>query len=209
MGKLPEGNLMIWIDDVLVSKGQPGVYGEKTLQGYRVWDPIRSKYAAYCHLGGKVGLEKDMVVLYLGAANGTTVSHFADYVDTVYAVEFAAKPMRDLLEVAKKRKNIVPIMGDARVPETYSPFVETVDLLYMDVAQPDQVPIVLRNSSFLKTGGDLIVMLKTRSIDSVRNPEDLCNDAVQGLSPVFQVDPDPIWLNRYHVDHVAITAKKR
>ncbi|MEN6609617.1 MAG: fibrillarin-like rRNA/tRNA 2'-O-methyltransferase [Methanoregulaceae archaeon] len=199
---------MIWIDDVLVSPGPAGVYGEKTLQGYRVWDPARSKMAAFCHLGGVVDLTRNQSILYLGAANGTTVSHVADYTGTVYAVEFAARPMRDLLEIARKRKNIVPIMGDARLPEEYAPFVEPVDLIYMDIAQPDQVPIVLRNTQFLKTGGSLILMLKTRSIDTTRVPEDLCSDAVRELSNTYRIDRDPIWLTQYHVDHVAITGTK-
>lgn len=199
---------MIWIDAVLVSPGPAGVYGEKTLQGYRVWDPVRSKMAAFCHLGGVVDLTRDQRILYLGAANGTTVSHVADYAGTVYAVEFAARPMRDLLEIARKRKNIVPIMGDARLPEEYAPFVEQVDLMYMDIAQPDQVPIVLRNTQFLKTRGSLIVMLKTRSIDTTRAPEDLCADAVRELSGTYRIERDPIWLTRYHIDHVAITGTK-
>jgi len=37
---------MIWIGNVLVSPGEAGVYGERTLDGYRVWDPYRSKLAA-------------------------------------------------------------------------------------------------------------------------------------------------------------------
>ncbi|MFW5638725.1 MAG: fibrillarin-like rRNA/tRNA 2'-O-methyltransferase, partial [Methanoculleus sp.] len=28
---------MIWIGDVLVSPGEGGVYGERMLEGYRVW----------------------------------------------------------------------------------------------------------------------------------------------------------------------------
>lgn len=199
---------MIWIDDVLVSPGPAGVYGEKTLQGYRVWDPMRSKLAAFCHLGGVVDFKREMNILYLGAANGTTVSHVADYAGTVYAVEFAAKPMRDLLEIAGKRKNIVPIMGDARFPEEYAHFMEPVDLIYSDIAQPDQVPIVLRNTRFLKTGGSLILMLKTRSIDTTRLPEDLCAEAVRELSGTYRVDLNPVWLTRYHIDHAAITGTK-
>ena len=62
-----------------------------------------------------------MRVLYLGAANGTTVSHVADYVDVVYAVEFAPRPMQDLLEVCRRRRNIIPIMADAARPEQYAP----------------------------------------------------------------------------------------
>ncbi len=107
---------MIWIDKVLVSKGEPGVYGEKTLQGFRVWDPYRSKLSALYYLGKGIELEKEMKVLYLGAANGTTVSHVADYTGCVYAVEFAPRPMQDLLAVAKRRKNVIPIMADATRP---------------------------------------------------------------------------------------------
>ena len=45
-------------------------------------------------------------VLYLGAANGTTVSHVSDIVGPtgfVYAVEFSKRSGRDLLEMAKLR----------------------------------------------------------------------------------------------------------
>ena len=67
---------------------------------------------------------------------GLTVSHVADYAEVVYAVEFAPRPMQDLLEVARRRRNVVPIMADAARPEQYAPLVEAVDLLYQDVAQP-------------------------------------------------------------------------
>ena len=40
-------------------------------------------------LRGPADSESDQVVLYLGAANGTTVSHVADYTAAVYAVEYA------------------------------------------------------------------------------------------------------------------------
>jgi fibrillarin-like pre-rRNA processing protein len=199
---------MIWIDGVLVSPGPGGVYGERMLHGYRVWDPYRSKIAALYHMGGGVDLTVDMRVLYLGAANGTTVSHIADYTGVVYAVEFAARPMRDLLEIARKRENIVPIMADARTPEEYAPFVEPVDLLYMDVAQPDQAAIALRNSGFLKTGGWFILMLKTRSIDTTKAPEEIRNVVIGELKSAYDIAHDPIWLAPYHTDHVAIIGTK-
>jgi rRNA 2'-O-methyltransferase fibrillarin (EC 2.1.1.-) len=115
---------MIRIDGQLVSSGSGGVYNERMVKGYRVWDPYRSKLAALCMLDESLDLAADMKVLYLGAANGTTVSHVADYVDCVYAVEFAPRPLRDLLVVAEKRKNIVPIAGDATRPDRYAPFME-------------------------------------------------------------------------------------
>lgn len=108
---------MIWIGDHLVSEGPGGVYGERTVQGYRLWSPKRSKLAALYHLGKGIDLENYHRVLYLGAANGTTVSHIADYVEVVYAVEPAPRPMQDLMVVARQRKNIIPIMADARKPE--------------------------------------------------------------------------------------------
>lgn len=46
---------------------------------------------------------------------------------------------RDLINVAKKRTNIVPIVEDARLPQKYRMLVGMVDVLFSDVAQPDQV----------------------------------------------------------------------
>ena len=65
---------------------------------------VPEQAAALYHVGKGVGLEPSMRVLYLGAANGTTVSHVADYTDAVYAVSFAPRPMQDLIEVARRRR---------------------------------------------------------------------------------------------------------
>lgn len=81
-------------------------------------------------------------VLYLGAAAGTTVSHVADIVGPsgcVYAVEFAHRPGRDLINMAKSRTNVIPIIEDARHPLKYRMLVGMVDTVFADVAQPDQV----------------------------------------------------------------------
>ena len=105
----------------------------------------------------------------------------ADYVDVVYAVEFAPRPMQDLLEVSRRRRNVIPIMADAARPEQYAPLVEAVDLLYQDVAQPEQASIALRNCSFLKTGGFLVLMLKTRSVDVRKEPAAIFQDTLDVL----------------------------
>ncbi|KAF7088831.1 hypothetical protein CFC21_091900 [Triticum aestivum] len=55
-------------------------------------------------------------VLYLGAAFGTTVSHVSDIVGPtglVYVVEFSHRSGRDLVNMAKKRTNVIPITEDA------------------------------------------------------------------------------------------------
>jgi fibrillarin-like pre-rRNA processing protein len=200
---------MIRIDGVLVSAGEAGVYGERVLKGYRIWDPYRSKLAALCMLGGDVELADTMVVLYLGAANGTTASHVADYADTVYAVEFAPRPMQDLLEVARRRKNIVPIMADAARPDQYAPFVEAVDLIYQDVAQPDQAGIAAKNLAFLKTGGIFILMLKTKSVDVTQEPGAVFAETAARLEDAGLDILSARWLDPYHRDHAAIICRKR
>lgn len=199
---------MIWVGDVLVSRGEGGVYNERIVSGARVWDPFRSKLAALYHAGTGVELTGEMIVLYLGAANGTTVSHVADYVSTVYAIEFAPRPMQDLLEVARRRENIVPIMADATRPELYAPIVEEADLLYQDVAQPDQASIAIRNSVFLKRGGHLILMLKTRSVDVRKEPGEVFRDTIDQLNAAGFMVTESLWLEPYHHDHAALVCRK-
>jgi fibrillarin-like pre-rRNA processing protein len=199
---------MIRVNGVLVSRGEGGVYGERMLGDLRVWDPYRSKLSALYYLGKGVDLEPDMRVLYLGAAHGTTVSHVADYAEVVYAVEFAPRPVQDLLEVAQRRKNIVPIMADAAQPEEYAALIEPVDLICQDIAQPDQAAIALRNCVFLKEGGALILMLKTRSVDVRSEPAVVFYDAVAELTSAGLVVRDSTWLAPYHHDHAAIICEK-
>jgi fibrillarin-like pre-rRNA processing protein len=198
---------MIRIDGVLVSEGKGGVYGERMLRGYRVWDPYRSKLAALITAGSEIDLTADMRVLYLGAANGTTVSHVADYVETVYAVEFAPRPMIDLLEVARDRRNIVPIMADATNPAEYAPLVEQVDLIYQDVAQPDQTGIALRNRVFLKPDGWFVLMLKTRSVDVRRKPGEVLESATAELQEGGFDVQSVAWLEPWHRDHAVFVCR--
>merc|ERR1711972_730117 len=119
-------------------------------------------------------------VLYLGAASGTTVSHVSDVVGPegmVYAVEFSHRSGRDLLNVAKKRTNIIPIIEDARHPLKYRMLVGMVDSVFADVAQPDQARIVALNAQkFLKGEGScFLVSSKDRAnndkVDRIFNDE--------------------------------------
>jgi fibrillarin-like pre-rRNA processing protein len=199
---------MIWIDGVLVSPGEGGVYGERMLKGHRVWDPHRSKLAALYAKGGGEDLDPQMRVLYLGAANGTTVSHVADYVECVYAVEFAPRPMQDLIEVARRRKNVVPIMADATNPAEYAPLVEGVDMVIQDVAQPDQAGIALANLPFLKDDGVYILMLKTRSVDVRADPEAVVAATVRILESGGLRIHSTTRLEPFHRDHAALVCTR-
>merc|ERR1711887_264051 len=174
-------------EDALVTKNMAigeSVYGEKRIAvedeagkiEYRVWNPFRSKLAAAILRGvDKIHMPPGSKVLYLGAASGTTVSHVSDVVGPegmVYAVEFSHRSGRDLLNVAKKRTNVVPIIEDARHPYKYRMLVPMVDCVFADVAQPDQTRIVAINSShFVKQGGHFVISIKARSSLSVRSEQ--------------------------------------
>lgn len=116
-----------------------------TRAGYLSDEPMLGVVARDFNLARYVWLNKllDLLqVLYLGAAAGTTVSHVADIVGPsgcVYAVEFAHRPGRDLINMAKSRTNVIPIIEDARHPLKYRMLVGMVDTVFADVAQPDQV----------------------------------------------------------------------
>ena len=157
------------------------VYGERLVKfkgvEYRVWDAFRSKLAGAIIKGLQtVPIEPGNKVLYLGAASGTTPSHVSDIVGEtghVYAVEFAQRSIRDLVNnVATYRSNISPILDDARMPEHYAMFISgKVDTIYCDVAQPEQAKLLADNADvFLKTRGWIMQAVKSQSIDVTMDP---------------------------------------
>ena len=156
------------------------VYGEKLVghKGgeYRIWDPFRSKLAGAMKKGLKNPIKTSMRVLYLGASTGTTVSHISDIVGSegiVFAVEPAIRVARELIEnVASRRRNVVPIIEDARRPHSYFSIFGKVDIVYSDIAQSDQTDIAIANCyAYLKKGGTVLVVIKTRSIDVTMEPK--------------------------------------
>ncbi|AKB45365.1 MULTISPECIES: fibrillarin-like rRNA/tRNA 2'-O-methyltransferase [Methanosarcina] len=195
------------------------VYGEKliTVEGveYRTWDPRRSKLGAMVLKKFDIPLKEDSKVLYLGAASGTTVSHVSDIVSegAVYAVEFAPRSMRDLIGLASRRKNIHPIMADAGKPDSYSHLVEPVDLIFQDVAQPNQAEIAARNAvCFLKKDGYLLLSIKARSIDTAAKPKEIFKAEVKKLEQAFEPRFEVLNakdLMPYHEDHLGVLAKLR
>jgi fibrillarin-like pre-rRNA processing protein len=193
------------------------VYGEKliTFEGveYRIWDPHRSKLGAMILKKFNIPIKEDSKVLYLGAASGTTVSHVSDIVSNgaIYAVEFASRSMRDLIGLASRRKNIYPILADARKPDSYAHLVEPVDLIFQDVAQPNQVEIATRNASrFLKRDGNLLLSIKARSIDTVVNPKKIFTNELRKLEQTLEPKFEIICVKNlmpYYEDHLGVLAK--
>jgi fibrillarin-like pre-rRNA processing protein len=162
------------------------VYGEQLIKAngeeenedveYRLWNPYNSKLAAAILRGlPTLPFGPGDIVLYLGASTGTTVSHVSDILGedgVVYAVEFSSRSARDLVaNVASPRRNVIPLVEDARFPQRYGAFVGEVDALYCDVAQPAQARILADNAAlYLKPGGGTLLAVKARSIDSTRDP---------------------------------------
>lgn len=191
----------------------PGsVYGEEFKGNHRAWNPYRSKLAAAIMNGLKNWPFKEgSDVLYLGAATGTTVSHVSDIAPKghVYAVEFAEVSMRKLIELSKKRKNISPLLQDARKPEDYQYLVGDVDVIYQDVAQPDQAEILIKNAqTFLKPGDYAILCIKARSIDTAEDPVKVFESEKKKLSEFFDI-LEAINLEPYDKDHRLILLKLR
>ncbi len=190
------------------------VYGEQVIseegRELRVWDPYRSKLAASLVHGLSVfAFSKGVSVLYLGASSGTTASHVSDLVGDegiVYCVEFAPRVMRNLIQVCTTRENMVPILADAHHPEDYMQIPELVDIIYQDVAQPDQAEILITNAKrFLKPGGTAYIAVKARSIDVVAKPSDVFLKEEQKLKNAGFTIVDRISLEPFSSDHIFIS----
>jgi len=196
----------------------PGVrsYGERLVKTevgeMRVWDPYRSKLAAAIKKGIRVmPISRGSRVLYLGAAAGTTVSHVSDIVGplgVVYAVEFSARSIRELLVSCEKRVNVVPILADARQPMRYRKYVDCVDVVYVDIAQPDQAELTVENARiYLKRNGWVVLNIKARSVDVAVDPRKVYEQQKRVLTESGFTVVEDIELAPYEKDHDFIVAK--
>jgi fibrillarin-like pre-rRNA processing protein len=191
------------------------VYNEKLLNvkgvEYRIWNPFRSKLAASIMNGLKdFPFNKKSDVLYLGVSTGTTISHISDIVGqdgTIFGIEHATRVARDFLDrVASHRKNIVPIIQDARKPEEFFSVYKKVDVVYVDIAQPDQTDIAIENCKlYLKSGGYLFLIIKTRSIDVTKDPKIVIKNEIKKLESLFEIK-QTIDLQPYDKDHAMVVA---
>jgi fibrillarin-like pre-rRNA processing protein len=220
--ELSSGVYELDIDDrkILATKNMISgisVYGERLIieddTEYRQWDPSRSKLGAMVLKNFDIPLEADSTVLYLGAASGTTVSHVSDILTDglVYAVEFSPRTMRDLIQLCDQRPNIIPILADANKPQSYAHIVEKVDVIFQDVAQPNQAEIAAINSKyFLEEHGHLMLSIKSRSIDTVASPKKIFKEEVRKLESGFDIEFEVLErkeLEPFHEDHLGLVAQ--
>jgi len=187
------------------------VYNEKLVKHkgreFRSWNPYRSKLAAAILNGLNIEIKSNSKILYLGAATGTTVSHISDIVKdgSVYSVESSPVAVKKLIELSEKRKNIIPILGDANHPDRYSFLVPVVDLIYQDISQRNQAGIFISNiARYLKRSSNSILMVKARSIDVALKPNKAYNLVCSELENSGLKIKDKIDLKPYEKDHAAV-----
>jgi fibrillarin-like pre-rRNA processing protein len=207
-------NLKLYTRNLVPSKR---VYGERLVYieniEYREWDPYRSKLAAI--LLEKTNLEiftENLKCLYLGASSGTTISHLSDlaFDGIIYGVEFAERSIRQLLQAIKERANIIPILGDANYPESYGKAIfSSVDLVYQDVAQPNQAEIAVLNCDYyLKRGGYLVLAIKSQSIDSIQKSKIIYEQERKIIEESGFKLMENINIHKYAANHLVLTAQK-
>ena len=193
------------------------VYGERLVNEndieYREWDASKSKLASSILKGSpNIGIRKNDVVLYLGSASGTTVSHVSDIIGNgglIFAVDIAPRVMRDLIFLAYKRKNIAPILADSNKTDLLKERISAVDVLYQDVAQKHQVEIFMKNIDlFLKKSGYALLALKARSIDVTKNPKTIFKEVKERLEKSLTVI-DYRELEPFQKDHCMFICKKK
>ncbi len=189
------------------------VYNERFVRikgkEYRTWNPYRSKLSAAIKKGLKTfPFGKASTVLYLGASTGTTVSHLSDIMTEgeIYAVEIAPQAARMLMDNTEGRENVIPIHGDARKYREYEE-IGKVDVIYQDVAQPDQDDILIDNAKmFLKKNGIAMMCIKSQSIDVVAEPKAVFEKVLNKLEKHFEI-LEKIKIEPFDKDHLFVVLK--
>ncbi len=179
---------------------------------YRQFNHCKSKLAAAILLGiSQIGIKEGDAVLYLGASHGYTASHVCDMVGprgVVLALDFAPRPMTNLVLLARTRTNLCPLLADARHPEAYARALVLADVLYQDIAQKEQVAIFLKHLPFVAPGGFALLAVKARSIDVTMPPKAVYNEVRAQLERSVAV-VDYKELDPYERDHAFFVCKAR
>ena len=125
-------------------------------------------------------------------------------------MEHASRVAREFLDrVATHRKNIIPILQDARKPKEYFSVFGKVDVVYVDIAQPDQTEIALANCKlYLRKNGFLFLVIKTRSIDVTKPPKQIVEEEINKMKNHFDI-LQTIDLLPYDKDHAIVIAQSK
>lgn len=179
----------------------------------REWSPHHSKIAAGIMKGLKIfPISEGSRVLYLGSAQGTTVSHLSNIVGEsglIAGIDVSAKAMQSFMALAEEKGNIIPVLADANKPEKYSELKEIgFDVLCQDVAQKNQAEIFLKNSAYLNERGYGLLSLKLPAISPERNLESIAGKEKALLEKEFNVMQE-INIVPYEKKHKLLLLRKK
>ncbi len=195
------------------------VYCEKLInengKEFREWIPWRSKLgAAIKNKIKQMPIKPGAKVLYLGCAEGTTVSHVSDIVGEqgiVFGVDVSARSMSEFVQLAEQRKNIVPILADANNPAEYSKYIEgtKIDVIFQDIAQKNQAEIFCKNAEiFLEKSGFGLLTIKAKSIDQQKKTEQIIESETRQLKKQFDI-LQIVSLAPFEKEHAIALCKKK
>jgi fibrillarin-like pre-rRNA processing protein len=175
----------------------PGItfFNERTIkennEEYRFFDPRRSKLCAAIIKNIKIlPIKKGDKILYLGAAHGYTCSFISDIIGKnglIFCIEFAPKIAKDLVFVCKRRNNMIPVLADANQPEIYEKRILQSDILFQDIAQRNQIQILSKNLKFLKKNGFVLLSIKAKSIDVIKNAKEIYKEVEHSLPKELKI----------------------
>lgn len=194
-------------------------YGEELVKinetEYRFWNPDRSKISAAIKNGLKsFPIKKNSKILYLGCAEGTTVSHLSDIVEQkglIFGLDISAKVMNKFLYLCSERQNLVPILADAAQPQTYKQELSgfKIDVLFQDISQKNQVKIFTENAKMhLKPKGKALLTIKARSISSTEDPKKIFKHEINEMKTYFNIK-EIIRLDPFQKDHLLLSCEKK
>jgi fibrillarin-like pre-rRNA processing protein len=121
-------------------------------------------------------------------------------------VDISQKAMESLIPLSERRENMLPVLADASQPKEYSEYCEGIDIIYQDVAQPNQAAILLKNASLLDKGY-LLLAIKARSVDVTKNPSEVIKSEVALLEKELDV-METVRLEPYEMDHALVVCRK-
>ena len=103
---------------------------------------------------------------------------------------------------------MVSILADASKPNGYCSLIEQVDVIYQDIAQPEQTEILLSNvRAFLRDGGHAMFAIKARSIDVTKEPREIFREEMEKLERELEILDAKI-LEPYEKDHAMLLLRK-
>ncbi|HOD89866.1 MAG TPA: fibrillarin-like rRNA/tRNA 2'-O-methyltransferase [archaeon] len=181
-------------------------------QKKRLWDPNRSKIAAGIKKGlTNIPFKKTDNILYLGAAEGYTISYISDIITDgcIYGIDISPHSLQKLYLLSLQRKNLIPIYGDANKPEEYAQLINgKIDFIIQDVSQKNQIEILKKNADlFLKDKGYILLSLKLSAISS-GNEKTIIETEINNFKKNFEII-DMKKLDPFEKKHILILGRKK